>query len=153
MDKMQMSLDDIISMNKTSGGGGDNKANNSNNNSANRNNGGGGGGKMRRGRSQGQTRSTFNDGYRARAQELALRRLMRRQQGQGQGQAGRTQAPALASNKILVSNLAETVSESDVMELFQEFGRIRYAALHHDAAGNRLELDNTTILVNHCCYY
>eukprot|EP00095_Tigriopus_kingsejongensis_P001706 maker-scaffold802_size95064-snap-gene-0.17 protein:Tk01706 transcript:maker-scaffold802_size95064-snap-gene-0.17-mRNA-1 annotation:"tho complex subunit 4" len=42
------------------------------------------------------------------------------------------------SNKILLSNLAPTVTQSDVIELFSEFGILTSASLHHDHDGKTL---------------
>ena len=39
---------------------------------------------------------------------------------------------SIESSKIIVSNLADTVSQGDVEELFTEFGRLRHCALHYD---------------------
>ncbi len=112
MDKMDMSLDDIVQMNKSSAGG-----------------------KMRR-RGGWQRGAAGGAGYAATAQQLAARRLLRRQ-GAPAPLAPPSPA-AVISNKILVSNLACGVSEGDVHELFRDFGRLRYAALHHDSAGKTL---------------
>ncbi|TRY63441.1 hypothetical protein TCAL_07953 [Tigriopus californicus] len=46
--------------------------------------------------------------------------------------------PPISSNKLLVSNLAITVSEEDVKELFSEFGDLTSASLHHDQMGKSL---------------
>jgi THO complex subunit 4 len=42
------------------------------------------------------------------------------------------------SNKIIISNLAPSVSNGDVQELFGDFGRVHAAALHHDGLGRSL---------------
>ena len=42
------------------------------------------------------------------------------------------------TNKIIISNLAETVTGSDIHELFADHGRIRFSALHHDGVGRSL---------------
>lgn len=46
--------------------------------------------------------------------------------------------PPITSNKLLVSNLAITVSQDDVTELFSEFGDLTSASLHHDQVGRPL---------------
>lgn len=127
MDKMDLSLDTIIEMNKSVQGAAK----------------GAGGGKSRKRRSYpghhgggpvaGTGADTDSQGFEdpvrgagASAQHLAAARLRRSAPG-----------PRVDSNKILVSNLADTVSDDDVAELFSEFGKVRYSALHHDAGGRR----------------
>lgn len=44
--------------------------------------------------------------------------------------------PPITSNKLLVSNLAITVSQDDVTELFSEFGDLTSASLHHGNVKN-----------------
>lgn len=42
------------------------------------------------------------------------------------------------TNKIIISNLAESVTGADLHELFADHGRIRFSALHHDGVGRSL---------------
>ena len=42
------------------------------------------------------------------------------------------------TNKILISNLAASVTGADIHELFADHGRIRFSALHHDGVGRSL---------------
>ena len=120
MDKMNLTLDQVIAVNK-------NKGNNANANAA-------GGGKMRN-KKRVNKRSGWRGGYDAAARAG-------HQGGEGGGVAAPVSLPrrfsvSPVSPKLLVSNLAPTVSDADVAELFSEFGAVRYSALHHDAQGQR----------------
>ena len=42
------------------------------------------------------------------------------------------------TNRILVSNLAASVTGADIHELFADHGSIRFSALHHDGVGRSL---------------
>ena len=122
MDKMNLTLDQVIAVNK-------NKGNNANANAA-------GGGKMRN-KKRVNKRSGGRGGYDAAARAG--------HQGGGGGEGGVAAPVSLprrfsvspVSPKLLVSNLAPTVSDADVAELFSEFGAVRYSARHHDAQGQR----------------
>jgi len=110
-DKMDLPLDDIVKMNKTSGGGKK---------------------RTRMFRSHGNRGVSGSGGLGGRGGKARF----------GRGGALRAlphqmHANAEVTNKILVSNLANTVSDEDVRELFHEFGQIRYSALHHDTRGRR----------------
>ena len=47
------------------------------------------------------------------------------------------QSAASASHKLWVANLADSVAQKDLEELFSEFGRVIKASLHHDESGKR----------------
>ncbi|XP_054980730.1 aly/REF export factor 2-like [Sorex araneus] len=119
-DKVDMSLDDIIRLNRNRDGAGFQGR-------------GGGGGPVRNraalGRAQGRRRP-------------APYSRPQRRPGQGQrdllgGSAG-ARGRGGPGGKLLVSNLDFGVSDADVQALFAELGTLRQAAVHHDRAGRSL---------------
>lgn len=134
-DKMSMSLDDIIKMNKRGGREG--------------------GGGYRRGGSSGRTggssrppvaaaRSRQNNFNRDRNNRAAPytrpRELPDRWQHDmfEENEGGQSTGPERRvdrSGKLLISNLDFGVSDSDIKELFEEFGPIKTASVHYDRSG------------------
>ncbi|TGZ46459.1 THO complex subunit 4 [Temnothorax longispinosus] len=124
VDKIEMSLDDIIKQTKGSrarGGGG-----------------GGGGGGGRRGRGAG---SSPRRGAR-RAQRAGgggdVNSAWKHDMFDGVKKVGRGAIGNAGTTKLLVSNLDFGVSDSDIQELFSEFGPLKSAAVHYDRSGRSL---------------
>ncbi|XP_026473010.1 THO complex subunit 4-like isoform X2 [Ctenocephalides felis] len=144
VDKIEMSLDEIIKKSKASkrgrgsgGGGGARRSNPQRSNSfrgSNRNSRG-----VQRGRnrggiarpqnlpfSKGDVNSAWKhdmfDGFGGK------KTVMRRSDG----------AASVGPTKLMVSNLDFGVSESDIQELFAEFGPLKSASVHYDRSGRSL---------------
>lgn len=120
--KMDMSLEDIIRL-----GGAVKQANN----------GGGGHDKTKKkNRHPARTKSDGDVGPSTSAEDPAplLSRALRTRMLS----ASSASSSAVVSNRIVVSNLAPTVTTADVEELFGSFGRIHLAAAHYDEAGQSL---------------
>lgn len=137
LDKMELSLDDIIKSNKQSSfnkrrapGGSFGKT------SPNKKFGSFGGG-IAKGRARGGiTRSKYTRGD--------VNSSWKHDLYEGQGRKGgpaagglRTQGAA-GSSKLVVSNLDFSVSDADINELFAEFGPLKTAAVHYDRSGRSL---------------
>lgn len=137
VNKMDMSLDDIIKANKIKGG---------------LRRGGGGAGRGGRGRGRGLrrgfgtgrgrpgpvqrpaggNRNTF--GQRGNVDGRWSHDMYQGGGGGGGGGMRQMSGPA----KLLISNLDFGVSDSDIHELFGEFGAMRNAAVHYDRSGRSL---------------
>ncbi|PWA29350.1 hypothetical protein CCH79_00014036 [Gambusia affinis] len=134
-DKMSMSLDEIIKMNKREGRGGQ-------------------GGGFRRGGSSGRAggssrppvaaRSRENNFHRDRNNRAAPYTRPRELPDKWQhdmfeeNESGGSTVPERrvdGSSKLLISNLDFGVSDSDIKELFEEFGPIKTASVHYDRSG------------------
>ncbi|XP_071966032.1 THO complex subunit 4-like [Antedon mediterranea] len=145
-DKIDMSLEDIIKSNKSSRGGGKRGGRGGNRGRGGRRSGGaaggrggntnrrGGGGPTRRGARGGSRPAPYttrprnmqdaweHDMYEGGAAKANLRR-------------GSAQPLEAGQGKLLVSNLDFGVSESDITELFADFGVLKKAAVHYDRSG------------------
>ncbi|XP_026216329.1 THO complex subunit 4-like [Anabas testudineus] len=139
-DKMSMSLDDIIKMNKKGGGGGG---------GGRRGGSSGQGGSSRRaGAAPRPVRSRQNNFNRERTsrptpytrpRELPDKwqhDMFEEHAGGYRGQSAAPESGSVESNgKLLVSNLDFGVSDSDIKELFAEFGPLKKASVHYDRSG------------------
>ncbi|XP_072240239.1 aly/REF export factor 2-like isoform X2 [Leuresthes tenuis] len=139
-DKMSMSLDDIIKMNKKDGRGGG---------------GGGGGGSYRRGGSSARAGGSSRPPARSRPSNFNRERNNRPtpytrprelpdkwqhdmfEEHADEQRRPREVAERTVENggKLLVSNLDFGVSDSDIKELFAEFGALKTASIHYDRSG------------------
>ncbi|XP_023269430.1 THO complex subunit 4-like [Seriola lalandi dorsalis] len=136
-DKMSMSLDDIIKLNKKGGSG--------------RGRGGGssgsGGSSARAGGSSRPMRSRQNNFNRernnrstpyTRPRELPDKwqhDMFEEHVGGRRGQSAPAERIVESSGKLLISNLDFGVSDSDIKELFAEFGTLVKASVHYDRSG------------------
>lgn len=153
VDKIEMSLDDIIKSQKPQRGGGRGGLNRSGGGprgNANRSrNGGGGfrqtrggpmGGGVLKGRNRGGiqrstkfSRGDVNSAWKHDMYEGARKSRLLAAAGLGSGVGG-----GLGSSKLMVSNLDFGVSESDINELFADFGPLKSASVHYDRSGRSL---------------
>lgn len=142
VDKIEMSLDDIIKQTKGS---------------RTRGGGGGGGGGSRRGRGAGSSprrgarrvQRTSGGIMRGRNRGGIVRSSLPYTRGDvnsawkhdmfdGVKKVGRGAIGNAGTTKLLVSNLDFGVSDSDIQELFSEFGPLKSAAVHYDRSGRSL---------------
>lgn len=157
VDKIEMSLDDIIKSQKPQRGGGGaggrgglNKSGGPRNLNRSRNGTGGGGfrqnrggpmgGGVLKGRSRGGiqrskfTRGDVNSAWKHDMYEGARKNRLLAAAGLGSSVGG----GGLGSSKLMVSNLDFGVSESDINELFADFGPLKNASVHYDRSGRSL---------------
>ncbi|KAL1490275.1 hypothetical protein ABEB36_012996 [Hypothenemus hampei] len=149
VDKIEMSLDDIIKTNKSSRGrggrrGGGGRGPQGNRGQQRRSGGGGGnfrrsaggaGGGVQRGRIRGGISRTYTRGDVNSAWKHDLF------EGYGARKVAAARATVQATmgpTKLMVSNLDFGVSDSDIQELFAEFGPLKSAAVHYDRSGRSL---------------
>ncbi|XP_070489956.1 aly/REF export factor 2 [Chironomus tepperi] len=136
MDKIEMSLDDIIKSNKKRPGNNTRTANRKpggtfKKNSPTKKFGGvikGRGGRGGITRNNKYTRGDVNSAWKHDMYEGA-----RKTAG-----GGLTTARVLGTTKLIVGNLDFSVSDTDINELFQEFGPLKTAAVHYDRSGRSL---------------
>ncbi|KAM7009365.1 aly/REF export factor 2-like isoform 2-T2 [Tautogolabrus adspersus] len=133
-EKMSMSLDDIIKMNKKGSGGGGGSFRST-------------GSTGRTGGSSRPTRSRQNNFNRernnrstpyTRPRELPDKwqhDMFEEHVGGRRGPSAVAERSVESSGKLLVSNLDFGVSDSDIKELFEEFGELSKASVHYDRSG------------------
>ncbi|XP_058961045.2 aly/REF export factor 2-like [Pocillopora verrucosa] len=128
MDKVDMSLDDIIKQNKKTTRGG------------RRGRGGRGrgrGGPVRSGRGRGITKNRPTP-Y-SRPKQLPDRWQHDLFDGDSGFRGGRNRSGGISTGcKLHISNLDFGVSDSDIQELFSEFGDLKKATVHYDVSGRSL---------------
>lgn len=141
-DKVNMSLDELVKMNKQTRGGGRGRGARGRGGRGGiglRRGGGGGGigrgglGGIRKRRSGGPNTSPFKA-----AAKVPDGKWLHDMYG---GQGGLRRAPGGLSSgptKIIISNLDYGVNDKDIKDLFQDFGAIRKAAVHYDRSGRSL---------------
>lgn len=158
VDKIEMSLDDIIKSQKSQRGGGRGGLNKSGGSggprgNVNRSRNGGGfrqnrsggplGGGVLKGRNRGGiqrspkfSRGDVNSAWKHDMYEGARKNRLLAAAGLGGGGGGI--GGGLGSSKLMVSNLDFGVSESDINELFADFGPLKSASVHYDRSGRSL---------------
>ncbi|KAM9315256.1 THO complex subunit 4-B-like [Pholidichthys leucotaenia] len=134
--KMDMSLDDIIKMNKKAGGEGGGSRGGTPSYRGSGSGRAGGSTRPNRGRP-----NSFNRGGNYRPKPYSRPRELPdkwehdmfddEQRGRGTG----AERVTGGSGKLLISNLDFGVSDSDIQELFGEFGALKMASIHYDRSG------------------
>ncbi|XP_070581405.1 THO complex subunit 4-like isoform X2 [Ptychodera flava] len=137
-EKIDMSLDDIIKLNKPAGGRGRGRGGRGRGGSF-RGRGRGGGGPIRNVRNQqrGRARPTPY----SRPKQIPDQWEHDMFDGRGAGairQGGFGRLGTIEQGKLLVSNLDFGVSDADIQELFADFGTLKRAAVHYDRSGRSL---------------
>merc|ERR1719210_2546977 len=138
-DKIDMSLDDIIAKNKKGGGGGGRGGGGARGGGARRGGGGGrqgGGGGARGNQFRSRSRSAGRNSYTRGDPDGQWDHDM--YSGGGGGGGGMRTTGISTSGKLIISNLDFGVSDSDIHELFSEFGDLKVATVHYDRSGRSL---------------
>lgn len=149
VDKIDMSLDDIIKTQKTGRGRGGRRGGGRGGSQGNRGQrrsggGGGGGGNFRRsggggGVQRGRGRGGISRTYTRGDVNSAWKHDLFEGFGPRKVAAARAAVHAtMGPTKLMVSNLDFGVSDSDIQELFAEFGPLKSAAVHYDRSGRSL---------------
>ncbi|CAH0585646.1 unnamed protein product [Chrysodeixis includens] len=145
VDQIEMALDDIIKANKTPrGGGGAGRKFVNRRPGGGRGGGGGAGGAFRNGRTGGVLRGRNRGGiskstsYTRGDVNSTWKHDMFNDSGERKIQRNAMSAITTGPTKLLVSNLDFGVSDSDIQELFSEFGILKSAAVHYDRSGRSL---------------
>ncbi|CAH1154219.1 unnamed protein product [Phaedon cochleariae] len=150
VDKIEMSLDDIIKSGKSQRGRGGGRRGGRSRGGGPGNNPGGSGG-QRRGNFRNASRSSSAGIQRGRGRGGITRNFNRGDvnsawkhdlfEGYGSRKLAAARATVQATmgpTKLMVSNLDFGVSDSDIQELFAEFGPLKSAAVHYDRSGRSL---------------
>ncbi|KAJ8731296.1 hypothetical protein PYW07_004460 [Mythimna separata] len=146
VDQIEMALDDIIKANKKTprGGGGAGRKFNATRKPGGGRGGSGAGAGFRNGRTGGVLRGRNRGGISKSANytrgdvNSAWKHDMFNDFGERKIQRNAMPAITTGPTKLLVSNLDFGVSDSDIQELFSEFGILKSAAVHYDRSGRSL---------------
>jgi len=136
-DKIDMSLDDIIQTNRRGRGGrgarggrGGRATGRGNTRGRSASNfGGNGGGPVRRGGGRGQNRSTPY------SRPRSIPDRWQHDKFDSPGGAGRRTTELTTGAHLQIANLDFGVTESDIKELFSEFGKLKKAIINYDSSG------------------
>ncbi|XP_061589110.1 aly/REF export factor 2-like [Cololabis saira] len=129
-DKINMSLDDIIKMNKRGGRGAESSPRGGSSDRV--------GGSAARGRQNFSRERNSRPAPYTRPRELPDKwqhDMFEEHAGGQRGQHVRTERRVENSGKLLVSNLDFGVSDSDIKDLFADFGTLQTASIHYDRSG------------------